>query len=105
MNPLLALLVIILAFGVVGRIDYECAQMSAHSNHLREEITMQATKFCEFGPGDAATWPPCMGHPHDPRAPIDDEDPRSMSSTTFAASWPSPKWPQKKATSERPVMR
>ncbi len=31
MNPLLALLVIIMAFGVVGRIDYECAQMSAHS--------------------------------------------------------------------------
>jgi hypothetical protein len=30
MNPLLALLVIILAFGAVGRIDYECAQMSAH---------------------------------------------------------------------------
>ena len=30
MNPLLALLVIILAFGVVGRIDYECAQMSTH---------------------------------------------------------------------------
>lgn len=36
---------------------------------------MQATKFCEFGPGDAATWPQCMGHPHDPRAPIgSDED-------------------------------
>ena len=32
MNPLLALLVIILAFGVVGSIDYECAQMSAHNN-------------------------------------------------------------------------
>jgi len=32
MNPPLALLVIILAFGVVGRIDYECAQMSAHNN-------------------------------------------------------------------------
>ena len=31
MNPLLALLVIIMAFGVVGRIDYECAQMSAQS--------------------------------------------------------------------------
>ena len=36
---------------------------------------MQATKFCEFGPGDAATWPPFAGHPHDPRAPIgSDED-------------------------------
>ena len=31
MNPILAMLVIIMAFGVVGRIDYECAQMSAHS--------------------------------------------------------------------------
>ena len=30
MNPILALLVIIMAFGV-GRIDYECAQMSAQS--------------------------------------------------------------------------
>jgi len=30
-NPLLALLVIIIAFGAVGRIDYECEQISAHS--------------------------------------------------------------------------
>ena len=29
MNPLLALLVIILAFGVVGRIDYEAAIVTA----------------------------------------------------------------------------
>ena len=36
---------------------------------------MEATKFCEFGPGDAATWPPFAGHPHDPRATIDDDDP------------------------------
>jgi hypothetical protein len=36
MNPLLALLVIILAFGVVGRIDYECAQMSAHNHPAYE---------------------------------------------------------------------
>jgi hypothetical protein len=36
---------------------------------------MQATKFCEFGPGDSATWPPFAGHPHDPRATIDDDDP------------------------------
>jgi hypothetical protein len=36
---------------------------------------MQATKFHEFGPGDSATWPPFAGHPHDPRAPIDDDDP------------------------------
>ena len=35
---------------------------------------MEATRFCEFGPGDAATWPPFSGHPHDPRATID-EDP------------------------------
>lgn len=31
MNPILALMVIIMAFGVVGRIDYEFAQMSAQS--------------------------------------------------------------------------
>ena len=36
---------------------------------------MEATKFCEFGPGDSATWPPFAGHPHDPRAPLPDEDP------------------------------
>ena len=36
---------------------------------------MEATKFCEFGPGDSATWPPFAGHPHDPRATIDDDDP------------------------------
>ena len=36
---------------------------------------MQATKFCEFGFGDSATWPAYAGHPLDPRAPIDDDDP------------------------------
>ena len=35
---------------------------------------MRANKFCEFGPGDSATWPPCGGHPNDPRND-DDEDP------------------------------
>ena len=35
---------------------------------------MQANKFSEFGPGDAATWPPCMGHPLDPRTPDPDDD-------------------------------
>lgn len=24
-------------------------------------------KFTEYGPGDEATWPPCTGHPLDPR--------------------------------------
>jgi len=36
---------------------------------------MIANKFANLGPGDAATWPPFAGHPHDPRAPIDDDDP------------------------------
>jgi hypothetical protein len=36
---------------------------------------MQANKFTEFGMGDSATWPPFAGHPHDPRATIDDDDP------------------------------
>ena len=36
---------------------------------------MKAAKFHEFGPGDAATWPPFAGHPHDPRATIDDDEP------------------------------
>ena len=35
---------------------------------------MEATKFCEFGPGDSATWPPFAGHQHDPRAPIGSDD-------------------------------
>ena len=36
---------------------------------------MIANKFANLGPGDAATWPPFAGHPHDPRAPIgSDED-------------------------------
>jgi hypothetical protein len=26
------------------------------------------------GPGDAETWPPFSGHPHDPRTPEDDSD-------------------------------
>lgn len=28
--------------------------------------------FTDYGPGDAATWQPCVGHPNDPRT--DDED-------------------------------
>ena len=36
---------------------------------------MQANKFTEFGMGDSATWPAYAGHPLDPRAPLDDEDP------------------------------
>lgn len=36
---------------------------------------MQANKFTEFGMGDSATWPPFAGHPLDPRATIDDDDP------------------------------
>ena len=35
---------------------------------------MKSTKFHEFGPGNAATWPPFAGHPNDPRND-DDEDP------------------------------
>ena len=37
---------------------------------------MIANKFANLGPGDAATWPPFAGHPHDPRVDnLDDEDP------------------------------
>jgi len=36
---------------------------------------MIANKFAGLGPGDSATWPPFAGHPHDPRATIDDDDP------------------------------
>ena len=32
MHPLWAILILLAAFGIVGRIDYECAQMSAHNN-------------------------------------------------------------------------
>ena len=35
---------------------------------------MQATKFCEFGFGDIATWPPFANHPHNPRTPNPDDD-------------------------------
>lgn len=35
---------------------------------------MQANKFTEFGVGDAPTWPAYAGHPHDPRALIDDDE-------------------------------
>jgi len=27
-----------------------------------------------LGPGDSETWPPFVGHPHDPRIPEDDSD-------------------------------
>lgn len=35
---------------------------------------MRANKFAEFGPGDQQTWPPCMGHPNDPRTPEATDD-------------------------------
>ena len=35
---------------------------------------MIANKFANLGPGDAATWPPFAGHPHDPRTPDPDDD-------------------------------
>ena len=47
---------------------------------------MRANKFHEFGPGDAATWPPCMGHPNDPRTPESDED-AALESIDYAIDW------------------
>ncbi len=47
---------------------------------------MRTNKFCEFGPGDAATWPQCMGHPNDPRTPKADED-TAMESIDYAIDW------------------
>lgn len=47
---------------------------------------MKATKFHEFGPGDSATWPPCMGHPNDPRTPEVDED-AALESIDYAIDW------------------
>ena len=47
---------------------------------------MRANKFSEFGPGDSATWPPCMGHPNDPRTPEVDED-AALESIDYAIDW------------------
>jgi hypothetical protein len=38
------------------------------------------TRYTRFGPGDPITWPPCTGHPGDPRtddhfSPEEDEEP------------------------------
>lgn len=47
---------------------------------------MRANKFCEFGPGDSATWPPCMVHPNDPRTQEADED-AALESIDYAIDW------------------
>ena len=47
---------------------------------------MRANKFSEFGPGDSATWPPCMGHPNDPRTPASDDD-AALESIDYAIDW------------------
>ena len=47
---------------------------------------MRANKFSEFGPGDAATWPQCMGHPNDPRTQEADED-AALESIDYAIDW------------------
>ena len=47
---------------------------------------MKATKFHEFGPGDSATWPPCMNHPNDPRTPASDDD-AALESIDYAIDW------------------
>ena len=47
---------------------------------------MKATKFHEFGPGDSATWPPCMNHAHDPRTSASDDD-AALESIDYAIDW------------------
>ena len=47
---------------------------------------MRDNKFCEFGPGDQQTWPPCMGHPNDPRTPASDDD-AALESIDYAIDW------------------
>ncbi len=37
-------------------------------------MTYTANKRFLSGPGDSETWPPFVGHPHDPRTPEDDSD-------------------------------
>ena len=48
---------------------------------------MQANKFSEFGPGDAATWPPFMGHPNDPRAPEATDDDTTLDAIEDVREW------------------
>ena len=47
---------------------------------------MIANKFANLGPGDAATWPPCMNHAHDPRTPASDDD-AALESIDYAIDW------------------
>ena len=37
-------------------------------------MSYTANKRFLSGPGDSETWPPFVGHPHDPRSPEDDSD-------------------------------
>ena len=48
---------------------------------------MRANKFCEFGPGDAATWPQCMGHPNDPRTPEATDDDTTLNAIEDVREW------------------
>ena len=48
--------------------------MRANKYCTLPNAAMIANKFCEFGPGDSVTWPPCMNHPNDPRTPDPDDD-------------------------------
>ena len=76
MNPLLALLVIIMAFGVVGRIDYEVrSDVIAISNRLYAKERRCA--LINLQNSDGAISPRGRRlpiRPHDPRATIDDDD-------------------------------
>ncbi len=43
-------------------------------------MTYTANKRFLSGPGDSETWPPFVGHPHDPRSLEDDSDDTTVES-------------------------
>ena len=60
--------------------------MRANKYCTLPNAAMIANKFCEFGPGDSVTWPPCMNHAHDPRTPDSDDD-AALESIDYAIDW------------------
>ena len=61
--------------------------MRANKYCTLPNAAMIANKFCEFGPGDSVTWPPCMNHPNDPRTPEATDDDATLESIDYAIDW------------------
>lgn len=74
MNPILALIILPVCFGVAGRIDYEVALKTADMTFQPHQTVEANAMIANANKFDAEYARPCFNHPHDPRTPEADGD-------------------------------